>query len=165
MEYPGEAPDFGYPHASEVFSFGAQAAQVLVDVETGEVTVESLTLVHDAGRVVNPGGALGQLEGGAAMGLGYALIEDLHTADGKTLNNTLESYLIPTAVDMPPMKVGIVEVPEPLAPFGAKGIGETALAPVPPAVANAVADAIGVAIKDLPITPERVLEAIQSGTQ
>jgi CO/xanthine dehydrogenase Mo-binding subunit len=163
MEYPEEAPEYGYPHASEVFSFGTQIAQVLVDVETGGVEVESLTLVHDAGRVVNPGGALGQIEGSAAMGLGYALIEELHTATGTTVNDSLESYLIPTAADVPPMNVGIVEIPEPLAPYGAKGIGETSLAPVPPAVANAVADAIGVRITDLPITPERVLEAIKEG--
>ena len=163
MEYPGERPDFGYPHASEVFSFGTQVAQVLVDIETGEIVVESLTLVHDAGRVINPGGALGQLEGGAAMGLGYALLEELHTADGVTLNDTLESYLIPTAMDVPPLNVEVVEVPEPLAPFGAKGIGETSLVPVAPAVANAVADAIGVAIKHLPLTPERVLAAFEGG--
>ena len=97
------------------------------------------------------------------MGLGYALIEELHTATGTTINDSLESYLIPTAADVPPMDVGIVEILEPLAPYGAKGIGETSLAPVPPAVANAVADAIGVRITDLPITPERVLGAINEG--
>jgi CO/xanthine dehydrogenase Mo-binding subunit len=165
MEYPEDRPDYGYPHASEVFSFGAHVAQVLVDVETGQVTVEALSLAHDAGRVINPGGARGQFEGGAAMGLGYALIEELRAVDGITLNDTLENYLIPTAVDLPPMHLGIVEILEPLAPFGAKGIGEASLAPVPPAVANAVADAVGVTITDLPITPERVLEAIQRGSQ
>lgn len=99
------------------------------------------------------------------MGLGQALIEELHAAEGIIRNDTLESYLIPTAADLPPMDVGIVEIPEPLAPFGAKGIGETSLAPVSPAVANAVADAIGATIKDLPITPERVLAAIRVGRQ
>jgi len=140
-------------------------AQVVVDVETGRVTVEALTAVHDAGRVINPGGALGQLEGGAAMGLGYALMEELMAAEGISRNDTLESYLIPTAADLPPIAVGIVEVLEPLAPYGAKGIGETSLAPVSPAVANAVADAIGVTLKELPITPERVLAAIRVGGQ
>ena len=160
MEYPERPPDDAYPYAHQVFTFGTQVARVLVDTQTGRVTVEELTVVQDAGRVINPDGAYGQLEGGAAMGLGYALIEELHTSEGRTLNNSLEDYLIPTSVDVPPMKVGIVEIPEPLAPFGAKGIGEATLTPTAPAIANAVADAVGVAIDDLPLSPERVLAAI-----
>jgi xanthine dehydrogenase molybdenum-binding subunit len=161
MEYPEELPDDGYPYASMVFSYGAQVAQVLVDIETGEVTVEALTVVHDAGRVVNPDGALGQMEGGAAMGLGYALFEDLCTKEGIILNDSLESYLVPTSGDIPEMNIGLVEIDEPMAPFGAKGIGESSIAPVPGAVANAIADATGVRIGDLPLTPERVLAALQ----
>jgi CO/xanthine dehydrogenase Mo-binding subunit len=160
MEYPEQPPDDAYPYAHQVFTFGTQVARVLVDTQTGRVTVEELTVVQDAGRVINPDGAYGQLEGGAAMGLGYALIEELHTSGGRTLNNSLEDYLIPTSVDVPPMKVGIVEIPEPLAPFGAKGIGEATLTPTAPAVANAVADALGVEIDQLPLSPERVLAAI-----
>jgi CO/xanthine dehydrogenase Mo-binding subunit len=160
MEYPERPPAGSYPYAHQVFTFGTQVARVLVDIETGRIAVEELTVVQDAGRVVNPGGAVGQLEGGAAMGLGYALFEELHTNEGRTLNNSLESYLIPTSVDIPPMQIGFVEIPEPMAPFGAKGIGEATLTPTAPAIANAVSDAIGVSLNDLPLTPERVLAAL-----
>jgi CO/xanthine dehydrogenase Mo-binding subunit len=163
MEYPEVVGDGAYPHAHQVFTFGTQVARVLVDLQTGQVTVEELTLVQDAGRVINPGGAMGQLEGGAAMGVGYALLEELKTTEGKTINNALESYLIPTSVDLPPMNVGLVEIPEPLAPFGAKGIGEATLTPTAPAIANAVADAVGVSLDDLPLTPEIVLAAMRAG--
>ncbi len=163
MEYPETLPDDAYPYAHQVFTFGTQVAQVLVDIEIGSVTVEELTIVQDAGRVINPGGALGQLEGGAAMGVGYALFEELHTTGGRVLNDTLENYLIPTSRDLPPMKVGLIEIPEPFAPFGAKGIGEATLTPTAPAIANAVADAVGVSLDELPLTPERVLAAIARG--
>jgi CO/xanthine dehydrogenase Mo-binding subunit len=160
MEYPETLPDDGYPYAHQVFTFGTQVARVLVDLQTGSVRVEELTVVQDAGRVVNPGAAFGQLEGGAAMGIGYALIEELHTADGRTVNNSLENYLIPTSIDVPPVNVGLVEIPEPFAPFGAKGIGEATLTPTAPAIANAVADAVGISLDELPLTPERVLAAL-----
>jgi CO/xanthine dehydrogenase Mo-binding subunit len=159
MEYPEEPAEGSYPYAHQVFTFGTQVAQVLVDTETGVVTVEQLTLIQDAGQVINPGGAYGPLEGGAAMGVGYALFEDLVTDQGRTINDSLESYLVPTAMDVPPMEVGVVEIPEPLAPFGAKGIGEATLTPTAPAIANAVTEAIGADLDDLPLTPERVLEA------
>jgi CO/xanthine dehydrogenase Mo-binding subunit len=98
------------------------------------------------------------------MGLGYALIEELQTAHGVTVNDDLATYLIPTAADLPPMNVEIIEIPEPFAPFGAKGIGEASLPPVAPAVANAIADAIGVSMNQLPITRERVLAALRGET-
>jgi CO/xanthine dehydrogenase Mo-binding subunit len=160
MEFPEEFEEGGYPSAHQVFTFGTQVARVLVDIETGQVTVEELTLAQDAGRVINPDGAMGQLEGGAAMGFGYALIEELKVSKGRTVNNSFESYLIPTSVDVPPMNVGLVEIPEPMAPFGAKGIGEATLTPTAPAIANAVTDAIGVSFDTLPLTPERVLNAL-----
>ncbi len=163
MEYPETLPDDAYQYAHQVFTFGTQVAQVLVDIQTGEVTVEELTVVQDAGRVINPGAAFGQLEGGAAMGIGYSLMEQLHTDAGRTINNTLESYLIPTSRDVPPMNVGLVEIPEPFAPFGAKGIGEATLTPTAPAVANAVADAVGISLDHLPLNPERVLAALAGG--
>jgi CO/xanthine dehydrogenase Mo-binding subunit len=160
MQYAPEFPADGYPYAHEVFTFGAQVAQVLVDVETGQMQVEKLTIVQDAGRVVNPQGARGQIEGGATMGLGYALLEELMVDDGRSVNNSLESYLIPTAPDVPEMAVEILEIPEPGAPFGAKGIGESTVTPVAPAVANAVADATGAPVNRLPLAPETVLAAI-----
>ncbi len=164
MEFPEKYREGDYPYQHQVFTFGTQVARVLVDIETGRVTVEELTLAQDAGRVINPDGAMGQLEGGAAMGLGYALIEELKVVGGRTVNNSLESYLIPTSLDLPPMSVGLVEIPEPMAPFGAKGIGEATLTPTAPAIANAVADAVGASIDDLPLSPERVLAALEGGS-
>ena len=161
MEYPEELLEGSFPYLQQVFTFGIQVAQVLVDIETGVVEVENLTVVQDAGRVINPDGAIGQFEGGAAMGVGYALLEELVTDDGRTINDSLENYLVPTSMDVPQMKVGVVEIPEPLAPFGAKGIGEPTLTPTAPAISNAIADATGAGIDVLPLSPERVLTAIR----
>jgi xanthine dehydrogenase molybdenum-binding subunit len=165
MEYPEELAEGAYPYLQQVFTFGAQVAQVLVDVETGVVEIEDLTVVQDAGRMINPDGVIGQVEGGAAMGVGYALFEELLTVDGRTINDSLENYLVPTAMDVPPMKVGVVEIPEPLAPFGAKGVGEPTITPTAPAIANAIFDAIGCDIDSLPLNPERVLAAIGAARQ
>ncbi len=162
MEYPEPLPDGGYPYAHGSFTFATQIARVLVDIGTGEVTVEEIIAVQDAGKVVNPGGALGQVEGGCAMGIGYALMEELLVEQGRTINNSLESYLIPTAKDIPEIQARLMEFPEPFAPYGSKGIGEASLTPTAPAIANAVADAIGIPIRQIPLTAERVLAAIES---
>jgi CO/xanthine dehydrogenase Mo-binding subunit len=162
MEYPEDFPEDGYPWAHGSFTFATQIAQVLVDIETGEVTVERIVAVQDAGKVVNPDGALGQVEGGAAMGCGYALTEQLLVHEGMTLNNSLESYLIPTVRDVPPIEAALLEYPEPYAPYGVKGIGESSLTPTPPAIANAIADAIGAPIDRLPLTAENVLSVIDT---
>lgn len=162
MEYAQDFPQDGYPYSPEVFTFGTQVAKVLVDMETGEVKVEELVIVQDAGRVISPEGARGQIEGGAAMGYGYALTEELIVRGGRTVNNSLESYLIPTVRDVPDMKVEIIQIPEPLAPYGAKGIGESTVTPVAPAIANAVTDAIGAPLNRLPLSAENVLAAIDA---
>lgn len=162
MEYPEDFPADGYEWAHGSFTFATQIAQVLVDIETGQVTVEKLFAVQDAGKVVNPDGALGQVEGGTAMGCGYALMEELITDGGRTLSNSLESYLIPTAKDIPPIQAKLLEYPEPYAPYGVKGIGESSLTPTAPAIANAVVDALGVPANELPITAERVLAALDA---
>jgi CO/xanthine dehydrogenase Mo-binding subunit len=127
--------------------------------------VEKLALAQDAGRVVNPQAVIGQVEGGATMGVGYALLEELLVEDGRILNDSLETYLVPTALDVPEMAVDVVEIAEPGAPFGAKGIGEATVTPVAPAIANAVVDAIGAPIDRLPLTPEVVLAAIDAAGQ
>jgi CO/xanthine dehydrogenase Mo-binding subunit len=163
MEYPEPLPDGGYPYAHGSFTFATQIARVLADIETGEVMVEEIIAVQDAGKVVNPMGALGQVEGGCAMGIGYALMEELLVEQGRTINNSLESYLIPTAKDIPEIRARLMEFPEPYAPYGSKGIGEASLTPTAPAIANAVADAIGVPVRQIPLTAERVLAAIESG--
>jgi CO/xanthine dehydrogenase Mo-binding subunit len=99
------------------------------------------------------------------MGLGYALMEALVVDEGEIQNASLEGYLIPTSLDRPPLRSETVEIPEPFAPYGAKGLGESPLAPVAPAIANAVSDALGVPLNDLPLSPERVLRAISERKQ
>jgi CO/xanthine dehydrogenase Mo-binding subunit len=142
------------------FTFGAQAVEVAVDTETGEITLLKTAACHDVGRAINPAAVSGQIQGGSVQGLGYALMEDFVVRDGVTQTPTLSEYMIPTSVDFPPTRAIILESGTGVGPFGAKGIGEPALTPAAPAVANAVADAIGVRIFELPLTPERVLAAL-----
>jgi CO/xanthine dehydrogenase Mo-binding subunit len=144
------------------FTFGAQAVEVAVDTETGQVRLLKCVGCHDVGQAINPAAVEGQIEGGSAMGLGYALLEDLQVKEGHIITPSLAEYLIPTAGDVPDIKAIILESGTGLGPFGAKGIGEPSLTPVAPAIANAVADAIGVRVFSLPITPEKVLAAIDA---
>ena len=142
------------------FTFGAQAVEVAVDTETGEITLLKSVACHDVGRAINPAAVEGQIQGASTQGLGYALLEDFVVRAGRTLTPSLSEYLIPTACDFPETQVIILESGSGVGPFGAKCIGEPALTPAAPAVANAVADALGVRIYDLPITPEKVLRAL-----
>ena len=162
MEYPQVQLADGAEGYEQLASFGAHVAQVLVDIETGQVEVEQVVAVHDVGQVVNPKGLRGQIEGAVSMAFGFTFMEDLVVEQGKTLNNSLESYLIPTAFDTPEIKIDVVELHDPEAPLGAKGVGEPPINITPAAIANAVADAVGAPITQLPISPERVLEALQS---
>ncbi|MCH7820929.1 MAG: xanthine dehydrogenase family protein [Proteobacteria bacterium] len=159
FEYPTEFPKNGYRFSQEVFQFCTQIAQVLVDCETGQVTVERLIAVHDAGKMINPGGVFGQIEGGVAQGIGYALSEELIVKEGRTQNPSLENYVIPMAFDMPEMEMVVLEIPEPSgAPLGAKGIAESPIIPTAPAIRNAILDAIDRPLYELPMTAERVLK-------
>lgn len=142
------------------FTFSAHAIEVAVDTKTGEITVLKSVGCHDVGRVINPIAVEGQIQGGSAQGIGYALMEEVQVRDGVIRTPSLSEYLIPTAKDLPTTKAIILESGTGVGPFGAKGIGEPALTPAAPAVANAVANAIGVRIHDLPLTPERVLAAL-----
>ncbi len=144
------------------YAYGAQAVEVAVDTETGEVTVLKSVGAHDVGQAINPDAVEGQIEGGTSQGHGYALSEELIYEKGKLVTPSFSEYLIPTAMDMPRVQSIILESRSGVGPFGAKGIGEPSLTPVAPAIANAVADAIGVRITDLPITPEKVVEALAS---
>jgi CO/xanthine dehydrogenase Mo-binding subunit len=139
--------------------YGAQIAKVTVDPETGVVNVDELIAVHDVGTLVNPDGAAGQVYGGCAMGVGYALMEQLQIVDGRTINNSFASYLIPTSSDIPEMKIAFIESKGVHTRHGAKGLGELPTAATAPAIANAIADAIGVHMCRLPMTPERVWDA------
>lgn len=143
--------------------FAAHFAEVEVDTETGAVRVIRLVIAHDVGRAINPLTVRGQLIGGAAQGLGYALMEDL-AYDPDTATPRMASvsdYKVVLSAEMPPVQVEIIESHEPTGPFGAKGVGETGLVPVAPAVANAVAHATGVRIRSIPLTMERVWQALR----
>lgn len=151
------------PPDKSVRTFGAQCVEVEVDTETGEVTVLRVVAAHDCGRIINPTMVDSQVVGAVTQGLGYALLEerviDRHT--GIVLNANLEEYKVPTVADIPPITHAQVDLADPEAnSTGAKGIGEPPLIPTAPAIANAVFDAIGVRIRELPLSQKRVLEAI-----
>jgi CO/xanthine dehydrogenase Mo-binding subunit len=151
---PLDADGQGVPYAT--YGFAAQFAQVEVDVELGTVKVLSVHAAHDVGRAINPTQVEGQVHGGIAQGLGMALMEEYHA--GRTDN--LHDYLIPTVGDLPPIVVHLIEDPEPLGPWGAKGVGEPALVATAPAILNAIRAATGVRPLHLPVTPERLREAL-----
>ncbi len=139
---------------------GAHAAEVEVDLETGVVRVVAVAAAHDVGRAINPVTCEQQIEGGVVMGLSNALFEQLHSDEGRIGNGSFTDYKIATIQDTPRIVPIIVESEHPEAPFGAKGIGEPAAAATPPAIANALCDALGIRIRDLPLAAERVLEAL-----
>ena len=154
--------NFQTPKMSPFWMYGVQAAEVEVDTATGQVEIVNFTAYHDVGRAINPVTARQQLEGAVIMGVSGALTEDVVLNDqGITLNPNLHDYKICTALDTPAVHTGIVESYQGDGPFGAKGLGEPALGPTAPAIGNAVFDACGVRITDLPITPEKVLAALQ----
>ncbi|MBI4878763.1 MAG: xanthine dehydrogenase family protein molybdopterin-binding subunit [Planctomycetes bacterium] len=160
-----ELPDWskGRGNMSENYAYGTQAVEVEVDRETGEVKILSLVAAHDVGRVLNPVTLKGQLYGALAQGVGYALYEEVKTRAGRILNPGFTDYKIPTACEMDfPIELVFVETDERSGPFGAKGVGEPGMVPTAPAIANAIYDAVGVRVKDLPITPEKVLAALQA---
>ena len=139
----------------------AQVAEVEVDPETGVVKLRRFTSVHSTGTILNPLMHQGQIEGGAVMGMGYALMEHLTLEDGKVTTANFGDYKIPTIKDIPVMNTSIREISQGPGPYNSMAIGETAIIPVAAAVANAVEDAVGVRIKSLPITPEKVLAALK----
>jgi len=144
----------GVPYA--VFGFGAHLAEVEVDIELGTVKVLKITASHDVGRAINPTLIEGQIEGGVAQGIGMALMEEFFPGKGENLHD----YLIPSAGDIPPVESILIEDQSPIGPFGAKGIGEQAVISTAPAVLNALHDAIGIRVRKIPATPDRVREAI-----
>jgi len=140
----------GVPYAT--YGFGAQFAEVEVDLDLGTVRILAVHAAHDVGRSVNPTQVEGQIHGGIAQGIGMALMEEYHA--GRTDN--LHDYLIPTAGDVPAIVVHLIEDPEPLGPFGAKGVGEPALIATAPAIFNAIYHACGVRPNHAPATPDRL---------
>jgi CO/xanthine dehydrogenase Mo-binding subunit len=124
--------------------------------------VLKLYCAQDVGKAINQAGVEGQVYGGLAQGLGFAVMENLISQDGRVVNPTFLDYKIPTAVDVPQAEMILVEVPDDKGPYGAKGIGEALVGPTAPAIANAIFHATGARIRDLPITAERVLLALQT---
>lgn len=152
------------PEGLSARTFGAQFVEVEVDVETGETTVLRVVTAHDVGRIVNPTLADSQIVGGITQGVGFGLTEErvIDARLGMVLNANLEEYKVPTVADAPPIDHVHVDVPDPRAnPTGAKGIGEPPLIPTGPAIANAVFDAIGIRVREAPLTRRRVLDALR----
>ena len=151
--YSGDA----YP----VYSWGAEVAEVEVDMDTFEVTVKKITTAQDIGRAIHPVLAAGQIEGGTLQAVGYGLLEDLVWDKGRIINNRLTNYIIPTSLDAPDMDTIIVENQYPHGPFGAKGVGELPMDGAAPAIAAAVFNATGAFVSEIPITPERLQAAME----
>lgn len=163
-EPPSALPDWskGVGNMSASYAYGVQAFEVEVDTETGDVTILKAVCAHDVGRVLNQQTLRGQVLGGLAQGIGYALYEEVKTHEGRVLNPSFTDYKIPTVHEMAfPVDVRFVETDDPAGPFGAKGVGEPGLVPTAPALANAIYDAVGIRIHDLPITPEKIVMALK----
>jgi CO/xanthine dehydrogenase Mo-binding subunit len=146
-------------------AFATHIADVEVDPETGKVDVVRYTAVQDAGTAIHPSYVEGQMQGGVVQGIGWALWEE-YTYDevGRLRNATLLDYRTPTTLDAPLIETIIVEVPNPGHPYGVRGVGEVPIIPPPAAIANAIYDAVGVRLYDLPMNPSRVCAAVQGST-
>jgi CO/xanthine dehydrogenase Mo-binding subunit len=154
-----------FGNESGAYNYGVQAAYVHVDRETGQVKILQYVIASDCGTVIYPAGAEGQVEGGLAQGLGYVLTEGLQFDEGRPVNPNFSDYRIPSMRDMPPLKYAFAESYEPTGPFGAKGLGELNMDPTAAVISNAIFDAVGIRIKTLPITPEKVLRALREKEQ
>jgi CO/xanthine dehydrogenase Mo-binding subunit len=144
------------------YGWAVYVAEVSVDTRTAEVRVEDFVAVQEVGKVINPVLAAGQIEGGVAQGIGFALYENVVWQEGRMVNGQMTNYIMPTSMDVPPIRVFFEEIPYDRGPAGAKGIGELPLDGTAPAIANAVANATGVDIRRIPITPETLLEVLES---
>jgi CO/xanthine dehydrogenase Mo-binding subunit len=145
------------------YGWAVYLAEVSVDTRTAEVRVDHFTAVQEVGTIVNPTLAAGQVEGGVAQGIGFAVYENVVWKDGRMINGQMTNYIMPTSMDVPPIRVIFEEVPYGRGPRGAKGIGELPLDGTAPAVANAIAHATGVDIRRIPVLPEALIEAMEAG--
>ncbi|MFQ5895995.1 MAG: xanthine dehydrogenase family protein molybdopterin-binding subunit, partial [Nitrospinota bacterium] len=159
---PSELADkeTGRGNFSSSFAFGAKAVEVEVDPETGEVRILRVVSASDIGKVINPQGAQGQVEGGFAQSLGFALMEEIDCQQGQVTNPNLIEYKVPTALDLCPVEGIFIESNDPIGPWGAKGIGEMVAVEGGPAIVSAVHDAVGVWVTELPVTPDRLWRAL-----
>ena len=154
-------PETGQGDAYSTYAWASQLAVVEVDTDTGKVDVLRVIAAHDVGKAINPKNVEGQIEGGVVTGIGYALEEVIKIKDGVVQTTSLAEYMLPTSLDVPTIESHIVEVPAPDGPYGAKGVGEPALIPTAPAVLNAIANAIGVRVRDLPANLENLHRLIR----
>jgi CO/xanthine dehydrogenase Mo-binding subunit len=154
-------PETGAGVAYGAFSYATQMVEVEVDTESGEFEVLRVVAAHDVGRVVNPMATEGQIEGGVVFGLGYATMEEILWDEGRMLTTGFDTYLLPTSMDTPPIVALVVEEPEPTGPFGAKGTGEPPACPTAAALVSAIYDAVGVDIRSLPVTAEKVYRGLR----
>jgi CO/xanthine dehydrogenase Mo-binding subunit len=155
-------PETGKSEPNFAYGYVAESVEVEVDVETGHVRILRVWCADDVGRAINPAQVRGQIEGAIVQVQGYAITENFQVKDGYVLTPYLSNYLIPTVFDIP-QKVHslILEYPDPLGPFGARGMGEMPYLPFAPAVCAAVHDAIGIWFNEFPLTPDRVLKAVR----
>jgi CO/xanthine dehydrogenase Mo-binding subunit len=144
------------------YAWAIYVAEVSVDTHTAEVRVEDFVAVQEVGKVMNPVLAAGQIEGGVAQGIGYALYENVAWQQGRMSNGQMTNYIMPTSMDVPPIRVFFEEIPYSRGPAGAKGIGELPLDGTAPAIANAIANATGADVRRIPVTPEVLLEMLES---
>ena len=154
-------PNTKFGNVAPAYSFGTHVAEVEVDRQTGAVRILGYWAVHDSGKIINPIGAEGQVEGGIIQGLGSTLTEEMIISDGKPLNPSFRDYSLLTALDIPPLKIIFLDSEDPRGPHGAKGLGEPVLVPCAPAVANAIYDAIGIRFQKIPILPEKIFFSLQ----
>ena len=148
------------PQRSPVPAFFVQVAEVAVDRETGTVDVKRVVTAHDVGTIINPLGHQGQIDGGFVQGLGYAVMEEMVKDGPRVTTLNLGDYCVPCVKDLPPLETVLVEDQTGPGPYNAKAIGEMSIVPTAPAIANAVEAAVGVRILDLPITAEKVYNAL-----
>jgi 4-hydroxybenzoyl-CoA reductase subunit alpha len=159
-QFPDKTTSYG--NVSAAYSFAAQVAEVEVDTTTGEVKLEKVPIADDCGQVINILGAEGQAEGSVSMGQGHALMENILFGDrGQIMNPSFSEYKIPTAADMTETSFLEVGLPDPVGPYGAKEIGEGLIISTVPAITNAIYDAVGVRITELPVRPEKILEGLK----
>lgn len=154
-------PETKYGNISPAYPFACQIAEVEVDPKTGQVTVTNIVAAHDVGRAINPMATEGQIRGGITQGLGWALMEDMVYKNGKLINPDFVDYIVPSALDVPDIAPILVETIEPNGPYGAKGIGEPALNPIMAAITNAIYNATGVRVKELPVSSEQILAGLK----
>jgi xanthine dehydrogenase D subunit len=151
-------PITGQGNAHAQYAFAAHRAVVDVDTELGLVRVVELACAQDVGRAMNPQAVVGQIQGGSAQGLGLAVMEEIQVRDGKIRNPSFTDYLIPTILDMPPMTVDVLEIPDPHAPYGLRGVGEPPTISATPAIVAAIRDATGLALTRVPVRPEHIVD-------